>query len=430
MNIERIDIARLMPADYNPRKALKQGDAEYEKLKRSLNEFGFVEPLVWNKTTGNVVGGHQRLTVLKDLGYTEADCVVVEMDAQKEKALNVALNRIQGEWDNDKLAAVLSDLDSAAFDVSLTGFDGAEIDELMNGFYAKTAVEDNFDEEKVKADIRVKGTTIKPGDIWRLGNHRLMCGDSGNAADLTKLTGGQRAQLAVTSPPQCGGKEYEQHGIDAWLNLIKPVVQNLTKTADIVCWNMGDMYATGTQFVEPTSVYSIDLFAEAGYRPIWIRIWRKLNADKAGGAYRLISNKPVPQYEYVTAFGSRSEPEYNDQEYCWVGAFAGHSYKFVKRLTKEERKKWGYAGIWDMGAVKPNNENKAVIPVELPWRCIKMHSDRGGIILDPFAGSGTTVIAAEQAERKCCAMEIEPECCDIIVRRWEEFTGEKAVRIC
>src|SRR5690554_1004547 len=109
MNIQKIKIDKLNPATYNPRKELKAGDAEYEKLKRSILEFGYVEPVIWNKKTGNVVGGHQRLTVLKDLGHTEVDCVVIELDALKEKALNVALNRIQGEWDNDKLSALLTE---------------------------------------------------------------------------------------------------------------------------------------------------------------------------------------------------------------------------------------------------------------------------------------------------------------------------------
>ena len=104
MLIEKIPAAKLNPAAYNPRKDLKPGDKEYEKLKRSIAEFGYVEPIIWNKTTGNVVGGHQRLKVLLDLGQTEIDCVVVELDDKREKALNLALNKIQGDWDETKLA--------------------------------------------------------------------------------------------------------------------------------------------------------------------------------------------------------------------------------------------------------------------------------------------------------------------------------------
>lgn len=121
--------------------------------------------------------------------------------------------------------------------------------------------------------------------------------------------------------------------------------------------------------------------------------------------------------------------EYNDQEYVWLSAYASHSFRFVKRLTKEERKNWGYAGIWEMTTVRANKEHPAMFPVELPWRCIKMHADRGDIVLEPFSGSGTTIIACEQAERVCYVLERSPEYCDLAVKRWEEFTGEKAERI-
>ncbi|HOR78805.1 MAG TPA: ParB N-terminal domain-containing protein, partial [Anaerolineaceae bacterium] len=113
MLIEKIPAAKLNPAAYNPRKDLKPGDKEYEKLKRSIAEFGYVEPIIWNKTTGNVVGGHQRLKVLLDLGQTEIDCVIVELDDKREKALNLALNKIQGDWDEAKLASLMAEFDAS-----------------------------------------------------------------------------------------------------------------------------------------------------------------------------------------------------------------------------------------------------------------------------------------------------------------------------
>ncbi|RJX22338.1 MAG: DNA methylase N-4 [Ammonifex sp.] len=430
MNIQKIKAGLLNPAAYNPRKDLKPGDAAYEKLKRSIEEFGYVEPVVWNRQTGNVVGGHQRLKVLLALGHAEIDCVVVELDAQREKALNIALNKIQGEWDENKLAEVMAELDAGAFDVSLTGFDVAEVDELLNKFYSKEAVQDDFDPDKEKERIEAKGAITQPGDIWLLGQHRLMCGNSTSETDFAKLMDGGHAQVAVTSPPYGVGKEYEKAGIEPWFQTIRPVIKNLCKYADIVCWNLGDLYATGSQFIEPTSVYSVNMFADNGYRPIWIRIWKKQGMNFGVGPYHLVSNKPVQQYEYVSAFSKNGEiEEYNDQEYAWLSAFAGHSYRFVKRLTKEERKKWGYAGIWEMTTVRANKEHPAMFPVELPWRCLKMHSDRGGIALEPFSGSGTTIIAAEQLERRCYAVELSPVYCDLAVKRWESFTGEKAVKL-
>ena len=131
MKIERRKIKDLIPADYNPRKDLKPGDKEYEKLRKSIIEFGYVDSVIWNKRTGRVVGGHQRLKVLEELGYEEIDVSVVDLDEQKEKALNIALNKIEGDWDKAKLKDLLLDLDTGDFDLELTGFDEKEIEKLL-----------------------------------------------------------------------------------------------------------------------------------------------------------------------------------------------------------------------------------------------------------------------------------------------------------
>ena len=197
MLIEKMKTENLLPADYNPRKDLKPGDAEYEKLKRSIEQFGYVEPVIWNRTTGRVVGGHQRLKVLIDMGINEVDCVVVEMDENKEKALNVALNKISGEWDKDKLALLISDLQAEDFDVSLTGFDAAEIDDLFKDTIQDKIKDDDFD---VDAELQ-KPTFTKSGDIWTLGRHRLICGDSTKEQTYTTLMDGRKANLVITDPP-------------------------------------------------------------------------------------------------------------------------------------------------------------------------------------------------------------------------------------
>ena len=131
MQIIRKRISELIPAPYNPRKDIQPGDSEYEKLKRSLEEFGYVEPVIWNARTGYVVGGHQRLKVLRELGETEIDCVVVDLPESQEKALNIALNKINNDWDNEKLSALLEDLQNEDIDLTLTGFDLSEIDKLL-----------------------------------------------------------------------------------------------------------------------------------------------------------------------------------------------------------------------------------------------------------------------------------------------------------
>ena len=162
MRIETLRLTDLNPASYNPRKELKPGDAEFEKLKRSITEFGYVELIVVNERTGNtVISGHQRLSVMKTLGIEDAECIIVDLPPEKEKALNIAMNRISGEWDEKKLALVISDLEAADFDVSLTGFDAAELDDLFrrNGDEPE---DDGYDPTEELS----KPKMTRPGDIW------------------------------------------------------------------------------------------------------------------------------------------------------------------------------------------------------------------------------------------------------------------------
>lgn len=180
MDIQKIPTDKIKHAEYNPRKNLKPGDAEYEKLKRSIEEFGYVEPVIWNSRTGNIVGGHQRAKVLVQLGVNEIDCVVVDMDGQKEKALNVALNKISGEWDEEALVGLLGELGELT---ELAGFDAKEIDELFDKFTDKgEAQEDGFDADAEVA--KITSPVARRGDVWQLGRHRLVCGDSTLAGDL------------------------------------------------------------------------------------------------------------------------------------------------------------------------------------------------------------------------------------------------------
>lgn len=195
MEFAKKKLTELIPAGYNPRKDLKPGDPEYEKLKRSLDEFGYVEPIIWNKHTGNVVGGHQRLKVLKADGIKEVECVVIDFDEEKEKALNVALNKISGDWDNDKLGLLITDLQASDFDVSLTGFDEAEIANLLESDDETT--DDNFD---IDGELE-KPTFSKAGDLWHLGKHTLLCGDSTKTESYQKLLGNNKVNLVLTDPP-------------------------------------------------------------------------------------------------------------------------------------------------------------------------------------------------------------------------------------
>lgn len=196
MNIQKIDIKKLKPAEYNPRKDLQEDDDEYKKIKRSIKEFGYVEPIIVNDDM-TVIGGHQRLKVLKELGYMEAECVIVNLDKTKEKALNLALNKISGEWDNNKLEELLAELKETDIDMDITGFDFDEIDDILQDI--EGTKEDDFDVEEALAEI--DEPTTKLGDVWQLGRHRLMCGDSTKQKDVSILMNNSIADLILTDPP-------------------------------------------------------------------------------------------------------------------------------------------------------------------------------------------------------------------------------------
>lgn len=196
LDIRSFKIDELKPAGYNPRKKLKPGDPEFEKIKNSMTEFGYVDPIIINSDM-TIIGGHQRWSVMKTLGYTEAQCVVVELDKTKEKALNIALNKITGQWDKAMLADLLKDLQAVDFDISFTGFDAAEVDDLFSSIHSKETKEDDFDVEKAYEEPAIS----KKGDVWLLGRHRLVCGDSTDSQVYTTLLEGKKVNLVVTDPP-------------------------------------------------------------------------------------------------------------------------------------------------------------------------------------------------------------------------------------
>ena len=429
MEIQKIPVSQVNPAAYNPRIDLKPGDKEYEKLKRSIQEFGDVQPIIWNKRTGNIVGGHQRFKVLRDLGQTEVDCVVVDMDLSQEKALNIALNKIQGDWDEDKLSSLMAEFDASSFDVSITGFEAAEVDALLNKFYSHDAQEDGFDTVKEKeAIVKQGGPRTKPGERFRLGDHILMCADPADENAVNVLMDNAHAQLAFCVPP-LDSKEYTRDGLVPWLDRMKNVVANLTRCADIICWQSGDLSKTGSPFIEPMAIHAHRLFSDASFRPIWLRIWKMTGNIPTAGALQSSSAKPTTQFQYLEAFAGEEQESYNDQEFSWISAFAAHSYQFVRRLTREERRRWGYAGVWEISVMKSPKQEELMVPIELPWRCIKMHTDPHASVLDPYSGLGSTLIACEQSGRCCRSLEPDPLHCDLIIRRWEQFTGEKARKL-
>ena len=183
MNIQNILVAELKPAEYNPRKISK---AELDKLKTSITEYGLVDPIIINKDY-TVIGGHQRLKAIAALKWADVPCVIVDMPKDKEKALNIALNRISGDWDEDRLAAIIKELSTdTSFDLGLTGLDVKEIDDMIEALGNGAGKTDpDHIPELSDTDIRTNF-----GDFYQLGSHRVLCGDSTSDIDVTRLMGG------------------------------------------------------------------------------------------------------------------------------------------------------------------------------------------------------------------------------------------------
>jgi len=387
MKIEKIKIEKLNPAEYNPRKDLKPGDPEYEKLKNSILTFGYVEPVLWNKRTGNIIGGHQRYKVLAELGEKEIDCVVVDMDSENEKALNIALNKVSGDWDKDKLMLLIEDLQGVDFDVSLTGFDPAELDDLFKDSLKDNIKEDDFDvEEELK-----KPAISKLGDLWLLGEHRLICGDSTNPKTYEDLMDGKLANLTITDPPYNVNYEGRAGKIkndnmekeafyDFLLSAFKGIESVMAKDASIYVFHAD---TEGLNFRKA--------FSDAGFYLSGTCIWKKQSL--------VLGRSPYQWQHEPVLFGWKKKGKHN-----W--------YSDRKQTT-----------IWEFEKPKKNKNHPTMKPVALIAYPILNSSLTNCIVLDPFGGSGSTLIACEQTDRICHMIELDEKYTDVIVKRYIEQVG-------
>lgn len=398
MEIKAIPVENINPAVYNPRKDLRPGDPEYEKLKRSIHEFGFVEPLVWNRRTGNLVGGHQRFKILLEQGATEVECSVVDLDETQEKALNIALNKISGDWDMPKLKDLLEELDVGDFDVELTGFDMDEIEQLMTACFDGDVQEDDFDADAAANEIDEPVT--KRGDIWLLGRHRLLCGDATNFNDVERLMDGHMADMVFTDPP------YNVDYVGKTKDALK--IKN-DKMEDSKFYQfLYDVYVNFFSVVNPGSAIYVchadseginfrSAMVDSGFELKQCIIWVK-NAIVMGRQDYHWKHEPIL--------------------YGWKPGAAHRWFGDRKQAT-----------VWEFDKPLRNAEHPTMKPIGIPARAINNSCPANGIVADFFGGSGSTLMAAEQMRRTCFMMELDPVYCDVIIRRWEEFTGQKAKRV-
>ena len=199
MEITRLPIDKINPAAHNPRRDLQPNDPEYKQIEASIEGFGLVEPLVWNRRTGNLVGGHQRFKILVAKGLAEVEVSVVDLDLDKEKVLNIALNKVQGDWDGERLAILLEELSTMPdLNVRLTGFKPLEISQLMDRYF-DTADEDDFDAKEIAESI--EDPVTQKGDLIELGPHRVLCGDCSILDHFNHLFSTEKAGLVYTDPP-------------------------------------------------------------------------------------------------------------------------------------------------------------------------------------------------------------------------------------
>ena len=390
MKIESKLVKDLNPASYNPRQISSK---QYKDLKESIKKFGLVDPIIINKNGNVVIGGHQRLKICKDLKYVEVECVMLDLSKEEERELNIRLNKNTGDFDMDILAN--------EFDIEeLTDWGFKHIDLDIN---IDKITEGNTEDDHIP---EVKESRVKLGDVWQLGNHRLMCGDSTKESDVEKLMNGEKADMVFTDPPYNVDYEGGIKKINGKLTGYRDKIKN-DKLNDFShflnsCFSNMHLFMKDGSCIyithsEVERVAFTETFKMAGFQLSSVIIWVKNNSTFSMNKDYKWKHEPII---YGWKKGSHNFYGDNSQDTVWL----------YDRPSKSK--------------LHPTTK-----PIELIDKAIKNSSKKNEIVLDIFLGSGSTLIACEKTNRTCYGMELDTKYCDVIIERWEQFTGQKAKKV-
>ena len=394
-HIERWPTEKLVPYARNAR---THSEGQVAQIAASIVEFGFTNPILAG-SDGVIVAGHGRLAAAQKLGLETVPVVVLDhLTPTQRRALIIADNRIaeNAGWDDAMLRIELQSLQEDGFNLDITGFDADALAEIMAG--EETTVDGNTDEDAIP---ELSETTIsRPGDVWILGNHRLVCGDATQTSSYEQLLAGQRVQMIWSDLPY--NVNYANSAKDKLRGKHRPILNdNLGEGFyDFVFDALSLMlpHCDGAVYIAMSSSELDTLqaaFRAAGGKWSTFIIWAKHTFTLGRADYQR-------QYEPIL-YGW---PEGSSRHWCG---------------DRDQ------GDVWNIKKPARNDLHPTMKPVELMERSIRNSSRPGDVVLDCFGGSGSTLIAAEKSGRRCFMMELEPKYCDVIVRRWQEFSGGKAI---
>lgn len=409
MQIQNIPTENLVEYARNPRK----NDAVVDKMVACIKEFGFRIPIV-AKSDGTVVDGHLRLKAARKLGLKEVPVVNADdLTEAQIKAFRLVANQSANwaEWDEELLKLEFKDLEDLNYDLELTGFDLEDIQRQLDELEGKTVVEeDDFDE----SEISQKETQLvtKPGDLWLLGNHRLLCGDSTKIEDVESLMNGQKADMVFTDPPYNVAIGDKNKALQAFgkYGRITTNIQNDVWMTDEECGEKLWFPAFKNMLLSAKDNCSIYVTMPQGGAHMMVMMM----IHQAGWQvkHELIWVKNSPTFSM-----GRLDYDYQHEPICF-GWNKSH-----KKIGKGKCNK----SIWSFDRPRKCDLHPTMKPIELIANALENSSESNDKILDVFGGSGSTLIACEQLNRKCFMMEIDPKYCDVIIRRWQKLTGRSAV---